>query len=108
MPQIVTPRACEAIDLSGGRTYEIGWTTNGTGCETPWKLCVVGSPATEANGGCVELSTDVTQGISSTGGVIRLNASNLTGITSDTGYYHLVIASFYGSHLGSVAFRVKK
>lgn len=107
-PRLVTPAACEVVDLSGGKTYEVAWTTDGTGCETPWKLCVAGSPVTDPNSACVSLSENVSAGISKTGGILNISASDLAGLTSDNGLYHGLVASFYGSHAGSVAFTVKK
>lgn len=108
-PRFATPTAtCEEIDLTGGKTYEIAWTTDGSGCETPWTLCAMGNPATEINGDCVTLSTDVNKGISRTGGLYYMKASDLDGMTSDNGVYHVLVASYYKSHKGSVAFRVKK
>ncbi|MFO0671112.1 MAG: hypothetical protein U0235_16040 [Polyangiaceae bacterium] len=47
-------------------------------------------------------------GISKTGGILNISASDLAGLTSDNGLYHGLVASFYGSHAGSVAFTVKK
>jgi len=104
----VTPAPCAEVDLSGGKTYEIAWTTDGTGCETPWKLCAAGNPVTDANSVCVELSADVNAGISRTGGILNVGAGDLAGLTSDTGIHHLLVTSFYGAHLGSVAFRLKR
>ncbi|MBX3210032.1 MAG: hypothetical protein KF764_33690 [Labilithrix sp.] len=106
--RIVTPRVCELVDLSGGGTYELAWTTDGTGCETPWKVCLGGSPLSDPNSRCVELSTDVNAGITRTGGVVNMTASDFDGLTSADGVYHLLVASFYGSHLGSLGFRVKR
>lgn len=107
-PRVVTPAVCELVDLSGGSTYEIAWTTDGTGCETPWKLCAAGTPVTDENSACVELSTNVEAGISKTGGIYRVSAADLEGLTSESGVYHLLVASFHQSHGGSVAFRVKR
>lgn len=107
-PRIVTPAACEEVDLRGGRAYELAWTADGTGCETPWKLCVGGNPVSDPNSTCVDLATDTSAGISRTGGVLRVTAADLQGLTSTDGVYHLLVASFYGSHAGSVAFRVQK
>lgn len=104
----MTPALCELVDLSGGATYEIAWTTDGTGCETPWKVCAAGSPVTDENSACVELSTNVDEGISKTGGIYRVSAADLEGLTSESGVYHLLVASFHQSHAGSVAFRVKR
>ncbi|MBX3232902.1 MAG: hypothetical protein KIT84_42230 [Labilithrix sp.] len=107
-PRIVTPALCEEVDLTGGKTYELAWTTDGTGCETPWKLCAAGNPVSDPNSICVNLSTDVNAGISRTGGILVISAADLEGLTSDTGVHHLLVASFHESHAGSVAFRVKR
>jgi hypothetical protein len=108
VPRFVTPSACEVVDLSGGKTYELAWTTGGTGCETPWKLCAAGNPVSDPNSTCVDLNVDVNAGISRTGGVYRINATSLAGLSSDNGYYHVLVTSFFGSHNGTVAFYVKK
>ena len=107
-PRVVTPTACELVDLSAGNTYELAWTTDGTGCETPWKVCVAGNPVTDPNSRCSDISVDVNAGISRTGGVLRVSAADLEGLASDNGVYHVLIASFFQSHNGSVAFRVSK
>ncbi len=107
-PRVVTPAVCAEVDLTNGQSYEVAWTTDGTGCETPWTACVAGNPVSDPNSVCVKLSENVNAGISRTGGIANIAASDLEGLTSDNGVYHLLIASFYGSHLGSVAFRVKK
>jgi hypothetical protein len=96
------------VDLTGGKTYEVGWTTDGTGCETPWKLCVGGTPLSDENSRCIELSVNVQVGISSTGGLYTMTAADIEGLTSTTGVYHALVTSFYGSHNGTVAFRVRK
>lgn len=104
----MTPADCEEVDLTGGKTYELAWTTDGTGCETPWKLCVAGTPVSDPNSTCVELSTDTSAGISKTGGILNITAADLAALSSESGVYHLLVTSFYGSHAGSVAFRVRK
>jgi hypothetical protein len=107
-PRLVTPSVCEEIDLSNGQSYEFAWTTDGTGCETPWTVCVGGNPLTDANSGCVKLSTNLSNGISRTGGVVRVTANDLAGLQSDNGTYHWIVKSYYGSHPASVAFKIKK
>ena len=94
--------------FSGGKSYEVAWTTNGTGCETPWKLCAAGSPVSDPNSLCVNLSEDVSAGISKTGGVLNVTAADLAGLSSDTGWYHVMVGSYYGSHNGTVAFYLQK
>lgn len=107
-PRIVTPSTCADVDLTAGKVYEVAWTTDGSGCETPWTACLAGNPVSDANSACVKLSENVNAGITRTGGIANISASDFDGLTSDNGVYHLLVASFYGSHLGSVAFRVKK
>jgi hypothetical protein len=107
-PRLVSPAQCETVDLTGGKTYEFAWTADGSGCETPWTVCVAGNPVTDENSRCVELSTDTSAGISRTGGIIRVSASDLSGLSSSDGTYHWLVSSFYKSHLGSVGFIVRK
>jgi hypothetical protein len=102
----VTPAQCEVVDLRGGRTYEVAWTTDGTGCETPWTLSVAGDPLTEQNLRVVQLSMNAEAGITSYGGILRISAADLDGLTSATGLYHWSISSFHGSHPGSHTFQV--
>lgn len=108
VPRFATPAVCQEVDLTNGRTFEIGWTTDGTGCETPWRLCVAGNPVSDANSACAQLSTNVEAGISRTGGLYYLSANDLQGLTSDNGVFHLLVASFYQSHNGTLAFRVRR
>lgn len=105
--RLVTPAACAEVDLTNGKSYEVAWTTDGTGCETPWTIFILGNPPSETNGGSRELPTNGGT-ITQKGGIVNLIASDLDGITSDNGLYHWTIKSFYGSHPASVAFRVKK
>ncbi len=107
------PAACEEIDLSNGKEYLLGWTTDGTYCETPWTLYLAGNPANLATGNNIysqQFSTDVSVGITHYGGLVRISAKTLTnlGLTSDNGIYHWVVVSWYGSHPASQAFRVKQ
>jgi hypothetical protein len=104
--RLVTPAECEVIDLRNGATYEFAWTADGTGCETPWTLNIGGDPDIADNAKYWELATNVEQGISRTGGIIYLRASDLDGIQSEDGVYQWVVSSFYGSYPESQAFRV--
>lgn len=106
--RLVSPQPCEEIDLSNGKSYEFAWTTDGSGCETPWTVIGAGNPASDANSVSVQLSENVEQGISKTGGVIRVTAADLASLKSDNGLYHWVVKSYYGSHPASVAFTVKQ
>lgn len=105
--RLVTPSFCELVDVSSGKNYEIAWTTDGTTCETPWKIILAGNPASEKNSYETTISTNGGT-ITQKGGVIRINASAFEGLTSDNGHYHWVVKNFYGSHPASVNFVVKK
>lgn len=110
--RLVTPKQCETIDLTGGKSYEFAWTTDGTFCETAWKLQVGGNPLNiETGENIVTATINKQEGyVSNTGGVIYLTAAdfNNSGLTSSDGVYHWVISSFHGSHPASVTFRVNK
>jgi hypothetical protein len=103
--RLVTPAQCEVVELRGGRTYEVAWTTDGTRCETPWTLSVAGDPLTEQNLRVIQLSTNTEAGITSYGGILRISAADLDGLTSATGLYHWSVSSFHGSHPGSHTFQ---
>lgn len=111
--RLVEPAACEEIDLTNGKEYVFGWTTDGSYCETPWTFYIAGNPANLATGENIywkQFSTDISIGISHTGGLVRLSAASLEslGLTSDNGIYHWLVVSWYGSHPASRTFRVKK
>ena len=107
-PRLVTPAACTEIDLTEGKTYEFAWTTDGSGCETPWTLFLAGNPATAENTVTVQLSTNTAEGVSKTGGVAYATANDFAQLRTDNGLYHWMVASHYGSHPASAAFTVKK
>jgi hypothetical protein len=106
--RMVSPANCEVIDLSNGKAFEFAWTTDGTGCETPYKIMAAGSPSKAENS--VEL-TIPTNGAAITrqGGLINVSLAELKslGLTSDNGEYHWVVMSFHGSHPQSQVFRVR-
>lgn len=104
--RLVTPTECETIDLRGGRAYEFAWTTDGTGCELPWKFIILGTPLSETNGSLWTLSTDLEQGISSAGGIFYLRAGDFDGIEAQGGIYQWTVASFYGSSPEGRQFRI--
>ncbi len=108
-PRLVTPAACEVVDLSGGKTYEFAWTTDGTGCETPWQFQVAGNPPTPDNTYGAKISENPSAGISNTGGVITFSATDVmqSGVKSTDGTYSWLVQSFYGSHPASNTFTIK-
>lgn len=106
--RLVTPAPCETVDLSGGRRYEFAWTTDGSGCETPWTIQVAGNPITPENLRSAQLSTDVERGITRTGGVLYLSSADLDGLRSDNGLYHWSVQSHYGAHPGTHTFTMRR
>ncbi|MBI5533084.1 MAG: hypothetical protein HY898_10230 [Deltaproteobacteria bacterium] len=107
--RLVTPQRCEEVDLTNGRTYEFAWTTDGTWCETPYKLYIVGNPPSESNAVVWSYSTTYENGmITHNGGLDRISAADLQAVTSTDGIYHWVVVGFHGSHPASVAFRIKQ
>jgi hypothetical protein len=106
--RMVTPNRCEQVDLSNGKSYEFAWTTDGTWCETPFKLYLAGNPVSEANSKVFSYSTNYKNGmITHNGGLDALTAADFEGLTSDNGLYHWMLAGFHGSHPESQAFYVK-
>jgi hypothetical protein len=106
--RMVTPGDCAEVDLSNGQVYEFAWTTDGTGCETPFKIIAAGSPPTGENS--VELTVPTNgPAITRQGGLINVTLAELKtlGLTSDNGEYHWVVMSFHGAHPQSQVFRVK-
>ena len=94
--------------MTGVQTCALPISTGGAFCETPWTLAISGNPLTDTNYNYWSLSTNVERGISGTGGIINVTASDLSGLTTDNGLYHWVVSGYYGSHPDSRAFRVKK
>lgn len=106
--RMVTPGNCAEVDLSKGQVSEFAWTTDGTGCETPFKIMAAGSPPTAQNS--VELTVPTNgAAITRQGGLINVTLAELKnlGLTSDNGEYHWVVMSFHGSHPQSQVFRVR-
>lgn len=73
-PRLVTPAPCEVVDLSGGKTYEIAWTTDGTGCETPWTFDLTGSPPSGTNAYSAKVNENGTT-ITRNGGIVDITAA---------------------------------
>ncbi len=108
-PRLVTPAACEVVDLTAGKAYEFAWTTDGTGCETPWQFQLAGNPPTADNTYGVKISENPNAGVSKTGGILNVNAADImgTGVKSSDGTYTWLVQSFYGSHPASNTFKIK-
>jgi hypothetical protein len=106
--RMVTPSNCEEINLANGQSFEFAWTTDGTGCETPFKIIAAGSPPTAENS--VELSIPTNgAAITRQGGLINVTLAELKnlGLASDNGEFHWVVMSFHGSHPQSQVFRFR-
>jgi type 1 fimbria pilin len=106
--RMVTPGDCAEVDLTNGKLFEFAWTTDGTGCETPFKIMAAGSPPTAENS--VELTVPTNgAAITRQGGLVNVTLAELKnlGLTSDNGEYHWVVMSFHGSHPQSQVFRVR-
>lgn len=108
--RLVTPDSCASVDLSGGKVYELAWTTDGTICETPWKIYLAGNPANPETGENVASYRLSTNGgtITQRGGVINIDAAVFNDLKSTDGTYHWVVESFYGSRPASKNFKLIK
>jgi hypothetical protein len=111
--RLATPTVCEEIDLTNGKSYEFGWTTDGDWCETPWTLCMAGNPADTETGSniyCQDFSAGSSDYINHYGGVVYLDAAafNSLKLTTNNGIYHWVVISFSGANPNSQTFRVRK
>jgi hypothetical protein len=108
--RLVEPALCQEIDLSGGKTFWFGWSTDTSYCETPFKLIIAGNPPTEQNAYTWSLSEGGSNGkiAKNTGGIKEISAADLQGLTSNNGIYHWVVLGWYGSHPASQTFRLKQ
>jgi|GEM_PF-2256406 len=110
--RLVTPGSCATVDVSGGKTYEFAWTTDGTTCELPYKAYLAGHPVTKNEDGSLnnvrEFTINRGDTVSQTGGVIYVGAGAFEGLESDDGTYDWLIESFHRSGPASNVFRVTK
>ncbi len=112
---LVTP-VCSMADLTGGKVFELAWSTNMTFCEGPHTLYIAGDPPSSwETGNVVEFSIASTVGPNNRqgmtrniGGYLNINSADLVGLTSSTGIYYYLVASYHGSASESRAFRVVK
>lgn len=105
--------ACSTADLTGGKTFELAWSTNTTFCEGPHKLQIGGDPPSSwSSGNAIEFSVStqdpndragMTRNI---GGYFRINAADLQGLTSTSGVFYYRVLSFSGSASEIRAFNV--
>lgn len=105
--RMVTPANCESIDLSGGKSYEVAWTTDGTTCETPFTIILAGNPPGQDNVFEFTVNTNGST-ITTKGGILNVTASDFDGVPTQNGHYHWVVRSFHGSHPASQEFQVRK
>jgi len=109
--RLVSPANCEEIDLSNGKTYNFEWTTDGSTCETPWKIYLAVPPANAQTGENVytfSYSVDVPGGITRTSGIVPVSAETFQGLDPKGGYFHWTVAGYYGAFPQSRAFRIKR
>ncbi len=106
---------CSTADLTGGKSFELAWSTNTTFCEGPHKLQIGGDPPSSWSGGnAVEISVssqppDARAGMTrNIGGYFNINAQDIAGLTSSSGVYYYRVLSFYGSASEVRAFKVVK
>ncbi|MEI7703728.1 MAG: hypothetical protein WCK73_03925 [Deltaproteobacteria bacterium] len=110
--RLAQPIGCQQVDLTGGKSATFEWTTDGTVCETPWSLCVGGSPSnftTPSNAGCISIQTVGT--VTRTTGIVSFTAADLAGygLTSTSGVYYWTVQNWSGaSYPATQAFRVLK
>jgi len=105
------PLNCETIDLSNGRSYTAGWTTDGAWCDTPWRVYVAGNPVDLYNWLNISYDDyleDIDAGIGHYGGILSFTAADLaaTGVTSVDGMYSWTVESVSGSRPASRSFFV--
>jgi hypothetical protein len=110
--RLAQPVGCQTVDLTGGKTYTFEWT--GSGCATPWELCVGGSPANftttpMSNAGCVQVNINGSN-VTTTTGIISFSAADIaaSGLTSTSGVYYWTVRSWYGSHPATQAVKIVK
>lgn len=110
---LVTP-VCATGDITGGKTFELAWSTNQTFCEGPHTLLIAGDPPSSwQSGNVVEFSIvstigpDERQGMTrNIGGYLRIGPQDLDQLTSSNGIYHYQVLSFGGSASETRAFHI--
>lgn len=110
----LTTPVCATADLTGGKAFELDWSTNTTFCEGPHKIYVAGDPPSSWNNGnyvqfeLVSTSSNPDRGMMTRniGGYLRITAADLAGVSSPSGIYYYRVTSFYGSASEARAFRV--
>lgn len=103
--RLVSPAPCEKVDLTAGKFYEFAWTNDGTNCEGPYLISLAVTDGANAQ----EISEQVNFNggtVSGSGGVVRVDASDLNGMELKEGIYHWTVASFYGSRPASNPFKL--
>jgi hypothetical protein len=105
--RLVSPTHGQELDLRQGKSASLEWTTDGTTCETPWKLHVAGVPFSQDRTAILSINTNGGT-ITQKGGILPFNAQDLAGLPGDNGVYHWTIESFHGSAPASISFRVIK
>jgi hypothetical protein len=112
--RLTQPVGCQTIDLTNGKTATLEWVTDNTVCNTPWHLCVGGSPSSftppGTNAGCVDLSVNGAN-ITAKTAIYEVSAAGLaaSGLTSTSGVYYWTVYNYsWTSNPATAAFRVIK
>jgi hypothetical protein len=110
--RLAQPIGCQTLDLTNGKTATLEWVTDGTTCETPWAICVGGSPssftAPVSNAGCVTINVTGTNVTSKTA-IVTVSAADFAALTSTTGVYYWTVQNWSGSsYPATAAFRILK
>lgn len=117
-----TTPECAVADLTGGKAFELSWTTNHTFCEGSHHVLVGGDPPSswksagnyftidvasqDGAGHLPDSRSGMTRNI---GGYLNITAADLQGIQSPSGIYYYVVADWFGAATSEViAFRVTK
>jgi hypothetical protein len=114
-----TTPACGVADLSSGGTFELAWTTNMTYCEGPHHVYIGGDPPSswetgnvvsfdiasqDGSGAIPDERSGMTRNI---GGYLNINQADLAGLSSESGIYYYLVASFHGSASEATPFIVR-
>lgn len=107
--RLLAPRSCELVDLSGGKTFTVSWTSDSTYCQAPYTAYLAGapyasSPPQNVNSWSFNLGGDVTH----YSGSATLSAGDIANLGTNDGTLEWTVADPAGSHPASVVFRIKR
>ncbi len=115
---VLAPTVCQELDLSGDKTAEIRWTTDGTDCPsdeqgrfTGFVGYIGGNPITQNEDNTLNNVKGFQlagEGVNRGGGAVLLRARDLEGLTSTDGTYEWTIRSGLQAGPASVTIRIKR